>query len=184
MPLAHALMTSLLEKSSSGYDLARRFDKSIGFFWRATHQQIYRELARMDAAGWIASDVAPVGQRTRKRVYRVLDAGREELMRWAQAPGDLPDMREEFAVRLRADAAIGPLGLQAELRRRLALHTEKLAAYRAIEAHDFPGGKASTRAAALQHRILTLGLRYEQVWLDWTQETLNVMATWDGPERE
>ena len=50
MSLAHALLTSLQEKSSSGYDLARRFDKSIGFFWRATHQQIYRELARMEAA--------------------------------------------------------------------------------------------------------------------------------------
>jgi DNA-binding PadR family transcriptional regulator len=53
MSLAHAVLTSLLEKSTSGYDLARRFDKSIGYFWHATHQQIYRELARMEAAGWI-----------------------------------------------------------------------------------------------------------------------------------
>ena len=45
MSLAHAVLTSLIEKSSSGYDLARRFDKSIGYFWHATHQQIYRELA-------------------------------------------------------------------------------------------------------------------------------------------
>jgi DNA-binding PadR family transcriptional regulator len=57
MSLAHAVLTSLLEKASSGYDLARRFDKSIGYFWHATHQQIYRELARMEAAGWIASSV-------------------------------------------------------------------------------------------------------------------------------
>jgi DNA-binding PadR family transcriptional regulator len=59
MSLAHALMTSLLEKSSSGYDLARRFDKSIGYFWHATHQQIYRELARMEQAGWIHSSKPP-----------------------------------------------------------------------------------------------------------------------------
>jgi DNA-binding PadR family transcriptional regulator len=51
------VLTSLLEKASSGYDLARRFDKSIGYFWHATHQQIYRELARMEAAGWIESSV-------------------------------------------------------------------------------------------------------------------------------
>jgi DNA-binding PadR family transcriptional regulator len=59
MSLAHALLTSLIEKSSSGYDLARRFDKSIGYFWHASHQQIYRELARMETAGWIASSVPP-----------------------------------------------------------------------------------------------------------------------------
>src|SRR5450830_1600944 len=48
MSLQHALLTSLVEKPCSGYELARRFDKSIGYFWHATHQQIYRELARMD----------------------------------------------------------------------------------------------------------------------------------------
>ena len=76
MSLAHALMTSLLEKSSSGYDLARRFDKSIGFFWHATHQQIYRELGRMEKSGWIRSDADPDAGRTRKRSYSVLPAGR------------------------------------------------------------------------------------------------------------
>ncbi|HEX5361461.1 MAG TPA: PadR family transcriptional regulator, partial [Fluviicoccus sp.] len=58
MSLPHALMTSLLEKSCSGYDLARRFEKSIGYFWRASHQQIYRELGRMEEAGWIRSEAA------------------------------------------------------------------------------------------------------------------------------
>jgi DNA-binding PadR family transcriptional regulator len=76
MSLAHAVLTSLLEKASSGYDLAQRFDKSIGYFWHATHQQIYRELGRMEAAGWIASSVPPDAGKTRKKEYRVLAAGR------------------------------------------------------------------------------------------------------------
>ena len=58
MSLPHALLTSLLEKSSSGYELARRFERSIGYFWKATHQQIYRELGRMEAQGWIAANSA------------------------------------------------------------------------------------------------------------------------------
>ncbi len=47
MSLAHVLLTSLLEKPSTGIELARRFDRSMGFFWNATHQQIYRELNAM-----------------------------------------------------------------------------------------------------------------------------------------
>ena len=40
MSLAHVLLTSLIEKPSTGIELARRFDRSMGFFWNATHQQI------------------------------------------------------------------------------------------------------------------------------------------------
>jgi len=176
MSLSHALMTSLLEKSSSGYDLARRFDKSIGYFWRATHQQIYRELARMEQAGWIASEAAPDGGRTRKRIYRVLDTGRQELARWAREPAPLVDMRDELMVRLRADAAIGPLGLDNEVQRRLSLHAEKLQAYKAIEARDFPAGQTHSREARIQHMILKTGIMYEESWVNWCEEALEVLS--------
>lgn len=176
MSLAHAVLTSLLEKPSSGYDLARRFDKSIGYFWHATHQQIYRELARMEDAGWVASVAAPDAGNTRKRSYHVLPAGREELVRWAMEPSAPMDLRDEVTVRLRADAAIGPLGLEAELQRRIAVHREKLQQYRAIEARDFPPGKALGRSARIQHMILKKGLLFEQGSIDWTQEMLDTLA--------
>jgi DNA-binding PadR family transcriptional regulator len=175
MSLSHALMTSLLEKSSSGYDLARRFDKSIGYFWRATHQQIYRELARMEMAGWISSEAAPDGGRTRKRIYDVLNAGRLELERWVREPAEPPDQRDELMVRMRADAAIGPLGLDEEIRRRMAKHAIKLQAYRTIEARDFPANKVLSREARIQHLILKTGIMYEMGWLNWSEEALQVL---------
>lgn len=175
MSLAHALMTSLLEKSCSGYDLARRFDKSIGFFWRSTHQQIYRELARMEKAGWIESAAAPDGGKTRKRIYRVLDAGKQELKRWAREPAPPQDMREELMVRLRADAVLGPLGLEDELARRKLLHEEKLAGYRAIEARDFPPGRVLSREAQIQHMILKTGIMFEEGWAKWSSEALDLL---------
>src|SRR5690606_32195880 len=79
MSIQHALLTSLLEKPSSGYELANRFDHSIGYFWRATHQQIYRELGRMTDAGWLLVEHEPAGTGRRKKTYHVLDTGREEL---------------------------------------------------------------------------------------------------------
>lgn len=175
MSLAHALLTSLLEKPSSGYDLARRFDKSIGFFWHATHQQIYRELARMEQAGWIASDAAPDGGKTRKRLYQVLPAGEAALRSWVREPTEPTDLRDELMVRLRADAAIGPLGLDDELRRRMQLHQTRLAAYQAIEARDFPPGCAATREKRIQHLILKTGIMYEASWANWCEEALGVL---------
>jgi DNA-binding PadR family transcriptional regulator len=178
MSLSHALMTSLIEKPSSGYDLARRFDKSIGFFWHATHQQIYRELARMETAGWIASEAAPDGGKTRKRMYQVLNAGREELLRWVREPAPLTDPRDELIVRLRADASLGPLGLDVEIERRLQLHRAKLATYRAIEKKDFAPSSLSSREHQVLHLVLKTGLMYEEGWVRWCEEALATLRQW------
>jgi DNA-binding PadR family transcriptional regulator len=175
MSLAHAVLTSLIEKSSSGYDLARRFDKSIGYFWHATHQQIYRELARMEAAGWIESSSAPDAGKTRKREYRVLSAGRAELARWAREPSAPMDLRDEFMVKLRADAALGEIDLRDELRRRISLHQEKLAHYRAIEQRDFLHGKPLSREARIHHLILKKGILFEEGSIAWGAEMLAVL---------
>lgn len=176
MSLAHAVLTSLLEKATSGYDLARRFDKSIGYFWHATHQQIYRELARMEAAGWIESSSAPDAGKTRKREYRVLPAGRAELIRWANEPSPPMDLRDEFMVKLRADAALSEVDLRPEIRRQIEQHQEKLAHYRAIEKRDFLHGGALTREARIQHMILKKGILYEEASIGWAQEMLDVLA--------
>jgi DNA-binding PadR family transcriptional regulator len=175
MALSHALLTSLIEKPSSGYDLARRFDKSIGYFWHATHQQIYRELSRMEEAGWITSEAAPDGGKTRKKLYSVLPDGQAELARWAREPSPAPDLRDDLMVRMRADAAIGPLGLDEELLARQAQHETKLAAYRAIEARDFPAGKRLSREGRIQRLILQTGIMYEESWVNWTAEALKVL---------
>ena len=68
MSLSHALLNALLEYPGSGLELARRFDRSVGFFWPATHQQIYRELGRLEEAGLVKS-TAQDGSRGRKKTY-------------------------------------------------------------------------------------------------------------------
>ncbi len=184
MSLAHAVLTSLLEKASSGYDLARRFDKSIGYFWHATHQQIYRELGRMEVAGWVEAGIPADAGKTRKKEYRVLEAGRAELARWAKEPAPPMDLRDEFTVKLRADAVLGEIDLTPELRRHMALHAERLAQYRAIQARDFSPGRALTRAQQIQAMILRKGILYEQGEIDWGRDMLAVLtepADQDGP---
>lgn len=176
MSLSHAVLTSLIEKSSSGYDLARRFDKSIGYFWHATHQQIYRELGRMEAAGWIASIVPADAGKTRKREYRVLPDGRAELARWAAEPSAPMDLRDEFMVKLRADAVLGEVDLHTELQRRIGLHREKLAHYREIEQRDFLNDKTLSREARIHHMILKKGIMYEVGSINWNLEMLDVLS--------
>ncbi|WP_322044574.1 PadR family transcriptional regulator [Paraburkholderia sp. J67] len=170
MSLPHALLTALVERSCSGSELAARFDRSIGYFWHATHQQIYRELARLEEAGLIES-LPEASTRGRKRAYRVLPAGRDELRAWIPQEDEPAALRDEFMVRLRAEAAVGPTGLDKEIQRRMSLHEEKLANYREIEQRDF-AIEPQDRETALQHLVLRAGVRYEENWLELLKEAL------------
>ncbi len=179
MSLPHALMVSLIEKSCSGYDLAQRFGKSIGFFWPASHQQIYRELAKMEAKGWVKSE-AEEGSKTRKRIYQVLDAGRDELKRWVAESSEPAHIRDEFIVRLRADAAIGPLGVETELLRRAQIYEQKVKVFHAIEQRDFidkikQDPSKNTRSLKIQHMILKAGIAHEESWLQWCKDMVELL---------
>lgn len=174
MSIQHALLTSLLEKPSTGYDLARRFDKSMGYFWHASHQQIYRELGRMADAGWIlAVDDNDAGKR-RRRLYRVLEAGRAELARWVAQPETEGDASRALLIKLRAEAVIGPHGLDREFRRLIAEHQGKLDTYLGIEQRDF-ASRPLSEAQKLQHAVLRAGIMAERSWLEWAGEVLPLL---------
>jgi DNA-binding PadR family transcriptional regulator len=53
MALEHAILVSLSESPGTGYDLARRFDASVGYFATAPHQQIYRVPGAMEDNGLV-----------------------------------------------------------------------------------------------------------------------------------
>ncbi|VWB64455.1 PadR family transcriptional regulator [Burkholderia lata] len=173
MSLPHALLTALAERPGSGSELADRFDRSIGYFWQATHQQIYRELGRLEETGWIESLPAESG-RGRKRAYRILPAGKKELRRWIAEQEDPTPLREALMVRLRAEAVLGPAGLEDEIRRRIALHQEKLDLYLQIEARDFPED-VDSRTKRLQHLVLQAGIANERFWVEYSQQALDVL---------
>ncbi|TWB37199.1 PadR family transcriptional regulator [Nitrospirillum pindoramense] len=174
MSLPHALLTALLERPCSGSELAGRFDRSIGFFWQATHQQIYRELKRLEELGWITA-LEPEAGRGRKRAYQVLPAGREELRRWTGEAREPKPLRDELMVRLRAEAVIGPTDLVRDIESRLAQHLEKLALYQEIERRDFGDG-ADSRQRELRHLVLQAGVMAETLWVDFCRKAITVLA--------
>ncbi|KOT37833.1 PadR family transcriptional regulator [Streptomyces caelestis] len=175
MSLPHAILTALLEKPSSGLELTRRFDRSIGYFWSATHQQIYRELGRLEAEGLIRVLPSEQPARGQKKAYEVLPAGRAELARWTSASQDPKPHRDAMLLRLRAAAVVGTAGLAADLRRHRELHERQLAEYREIERRDFPPGTDGPEDR-LRHLVLRAGIDLETFWTQWLDHALAEFA--------
>ncbi|MYU24849.1 PadR family transcriptional regulator [Streptomyces sp. SID8352] len=175
MSLPHAILTALVERPSSGLELTRRFDRSIGYFWSATHQQIYRELGRMEADGLIRTLPAPRPARGQRKCYEVLPAGRAELARWTAAAQDPKPQRDVMLLRLRAAAVVGTAGIEEDLRRHLGLHERQLAEYEEIEERDFPPGRDSAEDR-LRHLVLRAGIDLETFWTGWLRHALAEFA--------
>ena len=84
---------ALRERPASGLELARRFDRSIGFFWHATHQQIYRVLGRMEGDGWLTVETVAQTGRPDKKEYAVSAAGEQVLADWLAATTPVDHVR-------------------------------------------------------------------------------------------
>lgn len=176
MALEHALLVSLDERAGSGYELARRFDKSIGFFHSATHQQIYRVLRRMEERGWVTCETVPQDGRPDKKIYTVAVAGHAELDRWIAQPSEPDHLRSELAVKIRA-ARPGTLPeLLAEITRHRDAHDARLDVYRLIEKRDFPAQASLSGPALHQYLVLRGGIRVEEGFRDWCQDMLDALT--------
>ncbi len=181
MSLSHAILVSLAERAASGYDLTRRFDKSIGFFWRATHQQIYRVLARMQSEGLVDGTVEPGEGRPDRRVYHLTDLGRSRLRDWTREPTDREQVRSEFAVKVRAipfgdrDAVID------DIRRQRALHAQQLDYYLADERRHFPHPDRIAESDLPSWLVLRGGIRQEHTYVQWCDEMLAALERTASP---
>ncbi|HCN89629.1 MAG TPA: PadR family transcriptional regulator, partial [Oxalobacteraceae bacterium] len=76
---------------------------------------------------------------------------------------------------LRAEAVIGPTALRQDIKRRMDMHRQKLALYKQLEARDFPPDDASYEAQ-LRHLVLTAGVMFETLWIEWSEQALKVLA--------
>ncbi|WMX43619.1 PadR family transcriptional regulator [Streptomyces roseicoloratus] len=185
MALDHAILVSLLEKPGSGYELARRFERSIGYFWTATHQQIYRVLKRMEAEGWVDVRDVPQYGRPDKKEYSVAPAGREALSAWLAAPIEPESVRHDLAVKIRGAAFDDPASLIGEVERHRQAHRDRLAHYLVGETRDF-GQPPEPEAAGpldaereLQHVVLRGGIAYERMMIDWLDDVLATLARFE-----
>jgi DNA-binding PadR family transcriptional regulator len=176
MALSHAILSVLIHCPSSGYDLAKQFDGSVGFFWAASHQQIYRELTKLEADGLIAAEVIHQATRPDKKCFHVTESGREHLQAWIAEPSDLPAYKDDWLVKLYAGDQV-PVGtLTAQLSHYQHLHQERLATYHAIAQQWLTHQQQFDRGDRYRYLTLQCGIQYETQWLNWCEDVLRFLA--------
>ena len=101
----------------SGYDLKKRADSSVGYFWTPAKSRIYAILPRLVEAGLVRRrDVRQQG-RPDKQLYRLTPDGRQALVEWlAHGPLEPVPERHLLLLKLYFGELAGPEALIEQVR--------------------------------------------------------------------
>lgn len=177
MALSHAIMTALMDRQLSGYDLAKQFDVSLGFFWSASHQQIYQQLKTLTAASHVAvTEVAQSGKPD-KRLYELTEAGRNVLVDWVAGETKRKPARDDLFVKLYNMGVVEASLLLKLVLNRQTEHRQRLALYERIRERGYQ--QPDTLDQQQQGRFLALlaGIYQEQAALQWCDEATQLLQS-------
>jgi DNA-binding PadR family transcriptional regulator len=177
MALAHAILATIIDCPCSGYDLRKQFEGSVGFFWQASFQQIYRELGKLEERGFVESEAIAQQSRPDKKVFSVTAAGEAFLQDWIQEPCEMAPVREDLLVKMFAGSLVPREKILRQLKDHRSMHEERLAVYQQIEKNAFPPPLINSSTKDL-FRYLTLrsGIQYETGWLTWCETAIALLT--------
>jgi DNA-binding PadR family transcriptional regulator len=168
-PTAYVILGMLRHGPRSGYEIKAMVDRSVRFFWAASYGQIYPELRRLEKAGLVESEAQPTGRRKRT-VYRLTDAGREELRSWLDRPSARLELRDEGLLKLFfADAAEPGKAIEI-IDAKQRLMEEKVAALREIEP------LAAASSDPFPYMVLRYGVESSEWVIGWCERARAELA--------
>lgn len=183
MSLRYAILGLLVRESLTGYDLTKKFDTTIGFFWSAKHSQIYPELANLTQEGLVTFELVTQTSKPNKKVYTITEAGREALKDWMNTPRERRTVKDPLLMRAWIVGLVEPELAIAQLREALAEYEQRCEVFRQIEAGTRAEGAFEPNAdnewlgAGLALRCGVMQAQAYRDWLVWAIGQLEVVLS-------
>ncbi|MBF9001800.1 MULTISPECIES: PadR family transcriptional regulator [Vibrio] len=172
MSLPHVILTVLSTRDATGYDITKEFSASIGYFWKASHQQVYRELNKMGQNGLVTCVLEPQEGKPDRKVYSITDAGRSALGEWFDQPTAHPTVRDEFSAKLMACAVQPSAPFRLQLADLIEESKKLVQHYHDIETAYYSNPAELDTTQRLERLTLRRNLLVRQAWIAWAEEVL------------
>ncbi|SDT34832.1 PadR family transcriptional regulator [Actinoplanes derwentensis] len=180
MALRNALLAALVDRESSGYDLAKQFRSSVANFWTCTPQQLYRELEKMETEGLLSARLVKQDKRPDKRIFSVTEAGRDALHAFSLRSPKPTTVRDELLIQVESLSHGDVPSIRESIRTHLAASRSRLDGYEQ-RLSDILGTRSDSEFLATGTRIgpyLTLhrGISFERENITWAELALDVLG--------
>ncbi|TBW49538.1 PadR family transcriptional regulator [Marinobacter halodurans] len=170
MALRYALMAALHEAPATGYELTQRFRSRLANVWNASHQQVYRELARLLEDNKLLVETVAQSDKPDKKRYHLTIAGRKDLEEWLNTPQPRPPVRDPLLVKLFAGDLLDSDVLKEDIEKLKQDWLAQLGYFRSIEHTYFRQPSALSRQYRLQYMALRRGITQITAGLEWLEE--------------
>ncbi|MEH6450347.1 MAG: PadR family transcriptional regulator [Oleispira sp.] len=170
MSLKHAIMVLLETEAGSGYDLLKRFKQRLGFFWQASHQQIYQQLKVMYQEELIDCTLETQQGKPDRKIYTMTKAGHKDLLAWLNKACKPQKINDSLLVKLYGGHLLDNTVLLNEMRQHREQHNKALAIMLDIEQQYQTLDNRERKGLVLPFLTLRRGILGEQAWLAWADE--------------
>lgn len=181
MSLRQVMLVYLESGAAAGYDIVKGFQRTYGYLWNASYQQIYRDLGKLLADGLVDCDTVANGRRPERKVYRINAKGREEMQRWLATPVKLPHVNDAFLVKLAAVHLLDRETLLKELREQQKGYRTALADLQRNRQFFEALPPDFLKKAFGIYLTLKRGMGLVESWLEWAEE-VEVFLQQEGAE--
>jgi PadR family transcriptional regulator, regulatory protein AphA len=176
------LLGLLAIESMSGYDLGVSIRASVGYIWNESYGQIYPNLKKLAAEGFVTSKTEKQKGKPDRRIYSITEKGLVRLEKWLAVPPQPEIARNELLLKLFFGAQASPEIMihhvermvereQAVLQELTRLEREEIA-----QMEHYPGAPYWKMAARFGQMELEAHLR-------WARETLDELHKMAGKQR-
>jgi PadR family transcriptional regulator, regulatory protein AphA len=165
------LLGLLAIESMSGYDLGLTIKASVGHIWNESYGQIYPNLKKLAADGFVTSKAERQKGKPDRHIYSITKKGHERLAKWLAVPPQPEIARNELLLKLffgaqaSTDVLIGFVEHMAESEAAVLREFTRLEHEDIAQSQQYPGAPYWKMAARFGQMELQAHLR-------WAEETL------------
>lgn len=176
MSLKYAILSLLAHDPLSGYELMKLFDGSVGYFWHASHPQIYKELARLERAGDVTHRSVEQRGRPTKKIYSLSDSGRTALLAWLRIPARPQRVKDEMMLKTFSCGLLTDGEATELIGHHREIHRGRLQKYQELERFIRSGPVMSNRLRLGGYLTLLRGIRHAREYVEWCDEAIQLLA--------
>jgi DNA-binding PadR family transcriptional regulator len=164
------LLGLLTIEPMSGYDLGQAIRDSIGHFWNESYGQIYPNLKKLAAAGFITGKTEKQKGKPDRQIYSITKKGRERLAAWLKVEPQPEIPRNELLLKLFFAVQAEPESIVAFVEHMASSENRTLEKINGLE------GEIAKLAQYPDAPYWMMALRFGQLELEvhqrWAEETL------------
>ncbi len=171
----------LSHEELTGYEIKKRMDTALKYFWGASYGSIYPTLSDLVARG-LATKRADSESSRNKLIYTITDDGREYLKKWLALPVEKDELRYETLLKIFFGNEAG----QPQALTHIKNFHEKIEQelpYLLKSAEIL--GKIADEDATHKYYLLTVefGIKTYQAYLEWCEQAENILSKESDSEK-